>query len=121
MPNIDPIARILEINRIMATRESGAAHPEIDEKIVSDYFEYFQKAFKKFVDNLGNSKNEAEQRKIFQDICDLNELYKLQLQYNATIPDNLAEVAYDFDNPEYPGFKLVIEKVQARGYKILQE
>jgi hypothetical protein len=58
-------------------------------------------------------------QKRFLELCDLNALYALQLKLNVTLSPWFHEVAYDFDNPDYPGYGYISEKIRKNEYDSL--
>jgi hypothetical protein len=54
-------------------------------------------------------------------MCELNALYSIQLKLNYELTVDLAEIAYEFDNPDYPGLAHVINKIENKQYLIQPE
>jgi hypothetical protein len=89
-------------------RLKGDRLSSFNEKSIRAYLRKFELVFRDKATHF----NQEE----FQEICDLNTLFALQLKLNVDLPEKFYQVAYDFDNPEYPGFKYVSKKVKNNGY-----
>jgi hypothetical protein len=92
----------------------------MDKVNATRYFEDFRVIITA-ASNTITSVDKKEQKKIFQELCDLNGLYAVQLKMKVDLPNEVSEIAYDFDNPDYPGFDYVLNRLLNKGYKILRQ
>lgn len=111
-----PTEDILSINKLI----QSSADSRLSDEQVDVYFRSFRTFFVQAAHDIATEATGQKKQAIFQTICDLNCLFGLSLKNGIELPADLYEVAYDFDNPDYPGFSNLLPKLEGREYLALQ-
>jgi hypothetical protein len=106
---------IKKINRIL---EKDSPELRLAEHDIDGYFSEFRPLFADFLGKFKGSSEDSERRRLFMRLCELNYLYAVQLKLGYTLPEDLQRVAYDFDNPHYPGYDQIAQKILHGDYSL---
>lgn len=90
----------------------------ISKKSIEKYFDSMRIVFQDFLKAMLLARNDDERRALVLEMCDINALYSIRIKLHQKLPDDLAEIAYDFDNPDYPGLANISDKIAQRQYLI---
>lgn len=91
---------------------------DFNETEAQEYFSNFRILFAQFEAEFKASSDINARKKMIEELCTINGLYSIKLKAHKEIPADLADIAYDFDNPEYPGYSHIKEKIMSGGYKL---
>jgi hypothetical protein len=91
---------------------------ELTDAETENYYHYFRVVFCSFLSDFEDTDDDAVRVKLIHEVVDLNGLYAIQIKANKKLPPDLADIAHDFDNPDYPGYRYVEEKVVSGGYRL---
>ena len=112
-----PSRYIEKLNKILSNNDVSSITPEMAEK----YFDNFRLVFKEFLHAIDTALDRDTQQKLRFGLCKNNALFAIQLKLNYELPPDLYEIAYDFDNPDYPRLDFIVKKIKHREYIIQQQ
>ena len=107
-----PIDYIKELNSILTNKKTNSLTTEF----VRRYFDNIRLVFLELFDEINAGVSEDKYRQEFEEICRANLLQAISLKFGYELPSDLEELAYDFDNSEYPGATYIINKIKAKSY-----
>ena len=93
----------------------------ISNKTIDVYFDNVRIVFQDFLKAMMIAHNEDERNVLIQGMCDVNALYSIKQKLGRELPVDIAEIAYDFDNPDYPGVANISHKIEHKQYLIQAE
>jgi hypothetical protein len=109
------------IRKLNDLLKSDSEASKVGSEQVGQYFDEFRQLFRNFAHIFKTTVTDNERKELFREMCELNYLYAIQLKLGHDLPKDLYEVAYDFDNPDYPGYNQVAQKISNNSYLLLKE
>jgi hypothetical protein len=85
-----------------------------------EYFEDFRMFFQLVAKDIVAA-GPQQRNELLKLIVNTNNLYIFPSTFNIDLPDDLDEIAYDFDHDEYPGNELRINKILNQEYLLLEK
>ncbi len=101
LPDTKPKETVVQLNKLLASGEDSV----FDKAVAERYFEAFKNIFNDFLIIAEQVQSSTLLLPYFEELCELNYLYAFQIKFRHPLPEELEQIAYDFDNPEYPGVK----------------
>jgi len=83
------------------------------------YFNNFRQYFKAFADKFNIADTKPERGKLIMEMCDSNALYAVENMRNIKLPDDLREIAFDYDHDEFPGYEQRSNNILEKKYLVL--
>lgn len=111
---------LIELNKVLLSNDEIKVQLVSSESI-DQYFENIRLVFKDFLQAISTTQDDDNQQALLVEMCKLNALYSIKLKLNYELTADLAEIAYDFDNPDYPGLVRIINKIKNKQYLIQTE
>lgn len=111
---------LLQVNKKLASNNKLALRL-ISKKTIDVYFDNVRIIFKDFLKAMLDARSDHERSDLIQEMCDINTLYSIKLKLGQKLPADIAEIAYDFDNPDYPGLANISDKIEHKRYLIQAE
>lgn len=88
----------------------------MSKKSIDAYFDNMRIVFHDFLKAMLQTETDDERRVLILEMCDINALYNIKIKLERELPADLAEIAYDFDNPDYPGAANIYDKIKCKRY-----
>jgi hypothetical protein len=116
----DAMSYILQLNKKLVS-DNKLKLLIISKKSTDKYFDSMRIVFQDFLKAMSLARSDDERRVLILEMCDINALYSIKLKLGRKLPADLGEIAYDFDNPDYPGVANISDKIKHKQYLIQME